>query len=52
MVFVRAHNGVVTGGTSSYENKPSFGNPRDGRRKFRKIGSKHLNPEGGGSMFL
>lgn len=52
MAFVRAHNSVVTGGTLSYENNPSFRDPRDGRRKFRKVGSKHFNPEGGGIMFL
>jgi len=52
MAFVRAHNSVVTGGTSIYENDPSFGDPRDGSMKFRKVGSKHFNPEGGGSMFL
>jgi len=48
MAFVKPHNSVVTGGTSSYENNPSFGDPRDGSRKFRKVGSKHFNPEGGG----
>jgi len=37
MAFIKAHNSVVTGGTmSSYENNLSFGDPRDGSRKFRK----------------
>jgi hypothetical protein len=52
MASVSAHGSVVTGGTSSYQNNPSFGDPREGSRKFRKLGSKHFNPEGGGSTFL
>jgi hypothetical protein len=36
MAFIKAHNSVVTGGTSSYENNLSFGDPRGGSMKFRK----------------
>jgi hypothetical protein len=52
MAFVRAHNSVVIGETSIYENNPSFGDLRNGSMKFRKVGSKHFNPEDVGSMFL